>query len=115
MRSILWGAAVLVASAMAQPASAQTVTSFYTGKDVLDQCKTDRKWCTGYIMGVVDGVTSYASYTKSRQIFCIPSGPTAGEITDAVIAYLKTKPDLQYDASSYVMLALHDAYPCSKS
>lgn len=115
MRCILGGVGLVLAAVTAQSASAQGVATFYTGKDLLERCDRDKGWCEGYILGVADGVASHVTYSKSELIYCLPSNITSDRVIAIAIARLRARPDqLQYDAPSSVLLALHEKYPCPK-
>ena len=114
MRLVLGMAAAIMAVTLVQPASAQETDGFYTGGRLNERCKTDEAGCRGYIIGAVDAVMAYTSYSKSQPIFCVPQGIDADTIIDVVIKHLEANPaKWQYDAAGQVMLALHNAYPCS--
>lgn len=113
MRLILGLAAAGTALAMAQPASAQQTDGFYTAQQLYDRCKTDEKWCRGYILGAVDASMAYASYSGAKRIFCLPQGADADSVIEIVLRHLEANPaKRQYDAAGQVMLALFNAHPC---
>ena len=61
-----------------------------------------------YVMGVSDAL--------SGQAFCITSENTAGQLAAVVRKYLEDHPDRwQFTASSLVVDALHQAFPCVKN
>ena len=116
MRVIVAAAAAFAAMAVAQPASAQDTGGFVTAGQLLEECQADEEWCQAYIMGVIDGLTSYARYAQAPRILCIPAGTESGTIIDLVLAHLEANPDRsEYDAPSQVMRALLNAYPCNRT
>jgi hypothetical protein len=113
MRVIMGMAAAMLAATMAAPASAQQTDGFYTAGRMNEKCKTDMVWCKGYIIGVVDGVMAYTTYSKGVRIVCLAQGTDADTIVDIVLKHLAANPaKWEYDAAGQIMLALHNANPC---
>jgi len=107
---------------MAAPVRAEPAVgdrSFVTGARLLEMCKTQNPYCTGYVAGVADALAplsgpggplppnSFASYCPSRLT-----------VKQAIIEFqkfAKNNPEgMQVDAAQLVGDALHLAYPCRR-
>jgi hypothetical protein len=95
--------ALLTAAAFATPAHAGD------GNKLLDYCakrSPDYYWCTGYVLGVVDGMT-YMGDLK-----CVPD-VTAGQMADVVEEWLRRNPAQRHLSGTRVIeLAALAAWPC---
>jgi len=116
---------VSLLSAAFQPAIAAPPL---TGEALFLECSesaqaNQRQRCEDYIVGVADGITtleiSYHLLHPDSQtippIFCVPSdSPT--KLVDAVVVFLKKNPESRhFGASSQVILALQNEFPCAIS
>ncbi len=97
-----------------------------TGDELLRQCSTaadalGRKRCESYIDGVVSGINTLTISMKILhpesngypQLFCVPRFTATKDLVTATVSYLKQHAGgPRYDASSEILLALEQAYPC---
>jgi hypothetical protein len=97
-----------------------------TGNELLKQCSaatasTGRKQCESYVDGVVSGINTLTTSMRILhpgsgsypQLFCVPRFTATNDLVAATVSYLKQHTENQhYDASSEVLLALQQAYPC---
>jgi len=107
---------VVLVVGMAGPA----VGAYVDGNFILRTCrdKTDNEkqaFCMGYVGGVSDtSDTVAASYTGAAKV-CKPAGVTLPQIADLAIAWLKANPSKRhFSASTVVVIALVEAFPCKK-
>ncbi len=98
-----------------------------TGDELLAQCsgKLDtakEKECESYIVGVTDGVATLSTSMRLLhpdsdaypKLFCAETA-TPEQLMRATRAYLLKNPSTRrFNAASEVMLALQQAFPCSK-
>lgn len=110
--------AVLVHATLPKHANA----SFESGNSLLSQCLKGREdgadstipfgKCTGFIRAISDVLQSNQLYGLK---VCIPDKSTAGQQTDVVVKWLEDHPgDRHFTASSLVVLAFSNAFPCRK-
>lgn len=97
-----------------------------TGDELLRQCSgvggsAERKQCESYIDGVISGVDTFTisvrllnpGSTSYPRLFCVPRFTGPKDLVAATVKYLERHADTRhYDASSEVLLALQQAYPC---
>jgi hypothetical protein len=97
-----------------------------TGGELLEECSAaadsvDRKQCESYIDGVVSGINTlitgmrilHPGNSSYPQLFCVPRFAATKDLVAATVSYLKQHTESQhYDASSEILLALQQAYPC---
>lgn len=107
------------------PAAAANVT----GTELLAECSSApgsaaHKQCASYIAGVVDGIDTLETSLRLLhpfnnaypQLYCLPPETPAGRLVAPVVDYLLKNPATRhYGASSEVLLALKQAYPCASS
>lgn len=126
MRLRSWaGAFVLLATLVAVPARATNVT----GTELLAECSAapdsaTHRQCVSYIAGVVDGIDTLITSLRLLhpfndaypRLYCLPPGTAARDLVAPTVDYLRKYPGtLRYGASSEVLLALKQAYPCASS
>jgi hypothetical protein len=120
-------AALAARRALAQaapPAKADgTVEAFYSGNQLFAACSTqssthDSGLCLGYIIGVVDMVSTVAtafSATGAPAAYCFPNGVTTGRIRDVAIQRLQAHPEERhYPAAGIILTAITEAFPCAR-
>ena len=119
------GASALLSLLAAVPAGATNVT----GTELLAECSAVRdsaahKQCVSYIAGVVDGIDTLITSLRLLhplngaypRLYCLPPGTAATSLVAPTVDYLQKYPGtLHYGASSEVLLALKQAYPCASS
>lgn len=121
MRQILWCATLLIVISGSSLLSFGSNSIVETGNDILSMCKDPSatlEWkelagdqsCLNYIMGVFDGYE-----VTSKGGICRPEGVTFGQVELVVLKYVKDHPEeLHEPAAALVLLALKNAFPCSK-
>lgn len=116
------GAWALLAILVSPPVGAAGVT----GTELLAECSATpgspaRKLCVGYIAGVVDGIDTLLTTLRLLhplnndypRLYCLPPGTVAATLVAPTIEYLRKHPATRhYGASSEVVLALKQTYPC---
>lgn len=119
------GALVLLGIFAMVPVSAANLT----GAKLLEECSAapnsaTHKQCVSYIAGVVDGIDALMTSLRLLhpfnnaypQLYCLPPRTVATSLVAPTVDYLVKHPATrQYGASSEVLLALKQAYPCSDS
>ena len=123
MRFSKWmGVSALLAILLVLSAHASNVT----GTELFAECSASyasvaRVRCDSYIAGVVDGVDTLiislrllhpfnGAYPK---LYCLPPRTAAKSLVSPIVHYLRDHPSTRhYEASSEVLLALEQAYPC---
>jgi hypothetical protein len=102
----------------AQPAPGGS-RAFMTGAKLLQLCKTENPYCTGYLAGVADALAPLSEPggplpPNSLASFC----PGQMTVKQAIIAFQKfaqANPEgLGLNGAQFAGDALHDAYPCKR-
>ncbi|UPK04517.1 Rap1a/Tai family immunity protein [Bradyrhizobium sp. 170] len=130
----LAAACVLIASAA--HAAEVPPTAFYSGNDVYDWCRNDRRAAFSYVAGLYDSAAHAAAVIDSGRHFgkdmpnndievdfamdrvvgyCKPDRVTLEQVTDVFCGYLKDNP-AKRDGLPAIMFpdALKKAWPCPK-
>ena len=111
--------AFAMACFMTAPAQAQNSRAFMSGARLLELCKTDNPYCTGYVAGVADTLSPLSEPggplpPKSLASFC-PGQMTVKQAITAFQKFARDNPEgLQINAGQLVGDALHAAYPCQR-
>lgn len=114
---------------IAMLASQRTVAVEMTGTELLAACRSarqsvGREQCESYISGVLDGVNTYVTslrllhpgISSYPNLFCVPRVATKKDVVDAMVKYLTRHPSKRhFGASSEVLLAAEQAFPCPDS
>jgi hypothetical protein len=93
--------------------------AFMTGARLLELCKTENPYCTGYVAGVADALAPLSEpggplTPSSLASFC-PGPMTVKQAIAAVQKYAKANPEgLAINAAQFAGDALHEAYPCGR-
>jgi len=112
----------LVLGQAAVPAQQQLTASsrtFMTGARLLELCKTENPYCTGYVAGIADTLAPLSEPggplpPTSLASFC-PGPMTVKQAILAFQKFARANPEgLGINAAQYVGDALHEAYPCSR-
>ena len=112
----------LVLGQAAVPAQQQPTASsrtFMTGARLLELCKTENPYCTGYVAGVADALAPLSEPggplpPSSLASFC-PGPMTVKEAIMAVQKFAKANPEgLAINGAQFAGDALHEAYPCKR-
>ena len=104
---------------MTAPAQAQASRAFMSGARLLELCKTDNPYCTGYVAGVADALSPLSAPggplpPSSLASFC-PGQMTVKQAITAFQKFARDNPEgLQINAGQLVGDALHAAYPCQR-
>jgi len=106
----------------AVPAGQQTPVgsrAFMTGARLLELCRTENPYCTGYVAGVADVLAPLSEPggplpPSSLASFC-PGPMTVKQAIIAVQKFAKANPEgLGINAAQFAGDALHEAYPCKR-
>jgi hypothetical protein len=110
----------LVLGQAAVPAQQQPSSrTFMTGARLLELCKTENPYCTGYVAGIADTLAPLSEPggplpPTSLASFC-PGPMTVKQAILAFQKFARANPEgLGINAAQYVGDALHEAYPCSR-
>ena len=93
--------------------------TFMTGARLLELCKTENPYCTGYVAGVADTLAPLSEPggplpPNSLASFC-PGQMTVKQAIAAFQKYAQANPEgLGINAAEFAGDALHDAYPCKR-
>ncbi len=69
--------------------------------------------CEGYILGIYDGMTTYATAVHQNQIACLPKRGNMDQLIRVIKKSLEENPSqLHLPSSALVVRALTDAFPC---
>jgi len=116
----LFASALLLASppALAHEASVEG-RYFRTGNALLNECKKENSpsglFCDGYIAGVADAHRAVSHSFRGMTRYCSPEHVTVHELRRVVVRWLQANPEqIHFAASSLVVQALHDAFPCGE-
>ena len=72
-------------------------------------------YCRGYVIGAVDTASNFYPGVLKARAYCVPVGTPTDQVTDKVVRYLEAHPEQKdWSAATEVLLALQQAYPCSK-
>ena len=97
------------------------------GNELLSKCKAtlktttdpkdipDANFCLGFIVGVADTSITYHGLYNAPHLVCIPADAKIPhtQLATVVVKYLENHPDqLHYEASSTVIAALREVFPC---
>jgi len=106
------------AAVLAQPQSSGSRT-FMTGAKLVELCKTENPYCTGYVAGVADTLAPLSEPggplpPSSLASFC-PGQMTVKQAIAAFQKYAQANPEgLGINAAQFAGDALHEAYPCTR-
>jgi len=117
------GVSALLAMLAAVPAGTANVT----GTELLSECSAAPdsavdKQCVSYIAGVVDGIDTLLTSLRLLHpfndayptLYCLPPATSAKDLVAPIVDYLRNHAATRhYGASSEVLLALKQAYPCA--
>jgi uncharacterized membrane protein len=97
------------------PASAETVTAFYSGNALWNECSADNAFQSGLCMGFVAGIADAMGMGIAASKACFPPGITAGQTDDVVKRFLGQHPERRHEAAVFlVAAALAEAFPCKR-
>jgi hypothetical protein len=119
---------VIVAFFVASPLMAAQMQTFKSGSKLLNDCSpllTQNKnttellfeaSCLNYIKGVFDLHQTLVARSKIEPHICKPTEVDLGQIGRIIIKYLQANPEkLKVTASSLILPALSEAFPCPES
>jgi hypothetical protein len=113
-------APLLVAQAAVPGQQQQTGSrTFMTGAKLLELCKTENPYCTGYVAGVADTLAPLSEPggplpPNSLASFC-PGQMTVKQAIAAFQKFAQANPEgLGINAAQFAGDALHEAYPCKR-
>lgn len=93
--------------------------TFMTGAKLLELCKTENPYCTGYVAGVADTLAPLSEPggplpPNSLASFC-PGQMTVKQAIAAFQKFAQANPEgLGINAAQFAGDALHAAYPCKR-
>ena len=107
----------VVVFALVMTASMGVQGAWLTGGQLLEDCESENYFekgsCMGYIEGVGDSVATLANWEDFAEYICTPQGVTSGQLMLVVVKNLNENPEeLHMTASSLVLKALSEAFPC---
>lgn len=118
MRSLLVGLAFVSSMICASLTHTKNVVvSDIHGNDLLRLCTSkvgtsEAEFCSGFILGVRDGVVLAAELRTAKPIFESPIDAKQEQLRDVVVKYLKDHPEERHKpAALLVIFALGDAFP----
>jgi len=97
-----------------QPAAA----AYVTGKDLKNECRSDKTedmmGCMNYVAAVIDyHIMMQSMGTEPSVDFCLPPSLSIEKAAVTVMVYLRRQQQLDdFIAAPSVAMALHDSYPC---
>lgn len=82
---------------------------FYNGENLINNIKSDDLYANAFASGFILGVND-----ASREI-CVDEGVTRNQATQIIKNFLEKHPEYwKYTASSLVITAVKEIYPCNK-
>jgi hypothetical protein len=93
--------------------------TFMTGAKLVELCKTENPYCTGYVAGIADTLAPLSEPggplpPNSLASFC-PGQMTVKQAIAAFQKYAKANPEgFGINAAQFAGDALHEAYPCTR-
>jgi len=113
-------APLLMGQAAVPSQAPQAVTrTFMTGARLVQLCRTENPYCTGYIAGIADTLAALSEPggplpPNSLASFC-PGQMTVKQAITAFQNYARANPEgLGINAAQFAGDALHEAYPCKR-
>ena len=116
---------LFVAAFLAFSSSSVMAEGFVDGREILGPClqardkmttaSHDAGRCFGFLSGVADLYDIMTSEGLVKPSYCPPVNVSLIRMINVVVNYLQQHPeDLHYSASSLVMAAYADAFPCAR-
>lgn len=111
---LILAAALLTAS----PTPAKAGGHYYNGNELYSICSGDtyvqKGACTGYIMGVSDGMQIIADISDARGT-CVPDSVRSGQLRDVIMKHLRDNPEYRHKTASLLVLAaIMTSFPCAE-
>lgn len=104
--------ALFASAAVAQPVSSG---QFIRADKLYDACKTESPNCIGYVAGVADFYAMIAAQAPAVFNYCPPHEGSPRQISLIYLRFVEKNPkDMTKSASSVLMAALDDAFPCKR-
>lgn len=115
MRGWIAATTAVALLALAGPAAAQAL-ELETGESLLGRCKSGSEGaltCLGYVSGVADAMAAGNSINLATA--CFVGKVNAGQLQDAVVAWLERNADKRhFAAAGLVAAALAETFPCPR-
>jgi hypothetical protein len=112
-----WISMLVITAGLLSVSSAYS--DYYSGNKLLEYCNPNsskRDICTGYVAGTRGAIDTWKIWENIDSGICVPNEVTLGQSIKVVVKYLETNPDkLHLSASSNVLNAFADAFPCEKA
>lgn len=111
-------ALLLVGTSLPARSQSVPVTVLVNGNEMLDWCTSStsnakHSLCLGFIMGVLDTITTMQATNQAQRQVCVPRGVTPGQAKDVYLAFLNQKPQERHlAAGSTVWVAMREVWPC---
>jgi hypothetical protein len=107
----------LIAAVLLIGASHGAMAGFESGNRILTKCESesyyDQGYCLGHLQAVSDTYNVSAAWHGFETDNCMPNGVTAGQLLRVWIKWANENPvKLHMDASSLVLLAYKEYFPC---
>ena len=111
-----WVSILAITTAMLSGNSA--FADYYSGNKLLEYCNPDsskRDICTGYVAGTRGAIDTWKTWENIDSGICVPKEVSLGQSIKVVVKYLEANPDkLHLSASSHVLNAFAEAFPCEE-
>ena len=121
---VLLGAPLLVAAEEAAVDEENQFPQQMSARDLQRSCassnlsgagRQQRRYCTGFISGVEEGVRTLQNQHMLEMSICLPEKVSGRSLTSAFLKYASNHPkQLEQPASQVVIDALSQAYPCPR-
>lgn len=110
-------------AALALAVTTPLATDFYpsaylSARDLKAKCEANdtanSSYCFAYITGVYDTVVAYETWLNLRE-FCVPFRTPQADLRRTFVQFMNDNPTkVAGEAASVVVVALKQAYPCSR-
>ena len=75
----------------------------------------DQAYCAGYLQSINDSLVTLELAGIVQQLTCVPKQVSLLQMRDVALQYISTRPEVRHaTASSLVLAALKQAYPCTR-
>jgi len=119
LMALLFVPLLLGQAAVPTPQTSTGSRAFMTAARLLELCKTENPYCTGYVAGIADTLAPLSEPggplpPNSLASFC-PQQMTVKQAIAAFQKYAQANPEgLGINAAEFAGDALHEAYPCKR-
>ena len=112
------GLTLFTLACFGEPARAETLVTYLNGNALYADCtEGNARYCTGYIIGIVDAAALFKALAASNKndpiLICTPDDATQGQVRDVVIRWLEENPEQRHLAApSLVLEAIFEKFTC---